>query len=170
MHTRRLLLLAVITGLVAAFFAFDLGPRLGLDALKAQRAALRAAFDAQPGTTAMIYLAIYVVVTALSLPGAAVMTLAGGAIFGFGWGLVLTSIASTIGATLAFLSARFLLRDAVQARFGERLTAVNDGIRKDGAFYLFTLRLVPAFPFFVVNLVMGLTPIATWTFVWVSQL
>jgi pyruvate/2-oxoglutarate dehydrogenase complex dihydrolipoamide dehydrogenase (E3) component/uncharacterized membrane protein YdjX (TVP38/TMEM64 family) len=170
MRTRRLLLLAVITGLVAAFFAFDLGPRLGLDALKTQRAALRAAFDAQPGTTATIYLAIYVVVTALSLPGAAVLTLAGGAIFGFGWGLVLTSIASTIGATLAFLSARFLLRDAVQARFGERLTAVNDGIRKDGAFYLFTLRLVPAFPFFVVNLVMGLTPIATWTFVWVSQL
>jgi pyruvate/2-oxoglutarate dehydrogenase complex dihydrolipoamide dehydrogenase (E3) component/uncharacterized membrane protein YdjX (TVP38/TMEM64 family) len=170
MRTRRLLLLAVIAGLVVAFFAFDLGPRFGLDALKAQRAALRAAFDAEPGTTAAVYLAIYVAVTALSLPGAAVMTLAGGAVFGFGWGLVLASIASTIGATLAFLSARFLLRDAVQARFGDRLAAVNDGIRTDGAFYLFTLRLVPAFPFFVINLVMGLTPIATWTFVWVSQL
>jgi pyruvate/2-oxoglutarate dehydrogenase complex dihydrolipoamide dehydrogenase (E3) component/uncharacterized membrane protein YdjX (TVP38/TMEM64 family) len=170
MRTRRLLLLAAIVGLAAAFFASDLGPRLGLDALKAQRSALRAAFDARPATTAALYVGLYVVVTALSLPGAAVMTLAGGAIFGLAWGLVLASFASTIGATLAFLSARFLLRDAVQARVGDRLAAVNDGIRTDGAFYLFTLRLVPAFPFFVVNLVMGLTPMPTWTFVWVSQL
>ena len=113
---------------------------------------------------------LYVVVTALSLPGAAVMTLAGGALFGLGWGLVIVSFASTIGATLAFLVSRHLLRDSVQSRFGERLKAINDGIARDGAFYLFTLRLVPVFPFFLINLLMGLTPIRVSTYYWVSQL
>ena len=109
-------------------------------------------------------------VTALSLPGAAIMTLAGGAIFGFAVGLLIVSFASSLGATLAFLSARFLLRDWVQQRFGDRWRPINDGIAREGAFYLFALRLVPLFPFFLVNLVMGLTPIGTGTFYWVSQL
>ena len=169
MRTRRLLLLAALVGLVVAFVALDLGRELGLDALKARRDGLQQAFAADPWRTAGGFFALYVVVTALSLPGAAVMTLAGGAIFGLWRGLVLVSLASTLGATLAFLSARFLLRDAVQARFGARLAPLNEGIRKDGTVYLLTLRLVPAFPFFLVNLAMGLTPIATWTFAWVSQ-
>ncbi len=169
MRTRRLLLLAALVGLVVAFVALDLGRELGLDALKARRDALQQAFAAHPWRTAGGFFAFYVVVTALSLPGAAVMSLAGGAIFGLWRGLVLVSLASTLGATLAFLSARFLLRDAVQARFGARLAPLNEGIRKDGTVYLLTLRLVPAFPFFLVNLAMGLTPIATWTFAWVSQ-
>jgi pyruvate/2-oxoglutarate dehydrogenase complex dihydrolipoamide dehydrogenase (E3) component/uncharacterized membrane protein YdjX (TVP38/TMEM64 family) len=113
---------------------------------------------------------VYVAVTGLSLPGAAIMTLAAGAIFGLAWGTVIVSFASTLGATLAFLASRYVLRDWVQGRFGEKLKPVNDGIAREGAFYLFALRLVPAFPFFVINLVMGLTPIATRTFYWVSQL
>jgi uncharacterized membrane protein YdjX (TVP38/TMEM64 family) len=110
-----------------------------------------------------------VLVTALSLPGAAVMTLAGGAIFGLGWGLLLVSFASSVGATLAMLVARVLLRDWVQRRFGGQLAAVNRGFEADGAFYLFSLRMVPVFPFFVINLVMGLTPVSAWQFYWVSQ-
>src|SRR3970282_118982 len=119
---------------------------------------------------AAAYFAVYVVVTGLSLPGATVMTLIGGALFGLLWGIILVSFASSIGATLAFLASRFLLRDWVQGKFGDKLKPVNDGVAKEGAFYLFALRLVPAFPFFVINLVMGLTPIRAWTFYWVSQL
>ena len=110
--------------------------------------------------TALIYFAVYVAVTGLSLPGAALLTLAGGAIFGCWWGTLIVSFASSIGATLAFLAARFLFRDSVQRTFGDKLRAVNAGIEQEGAFYLFTLRLVPLFPFFVINLAMGLTPIA----------
>ncbi|UCH50174.1 MAG: FAD-dependent oxidoreductase [Betaproteobacteria bacterium] len=142
---------------------------LDLQYLKAQQDTIDAYFVANPLLTAGIYFAIYVLVTAFSLPGAAVMTLAGGAIFGLLWGTVVVSFASTIGATFAFLVSRYLLRDMVQTRFGDNLKAVNEGIKKDGAFYLFTLRLVPIFPFFVINLVMGLTPLATRTFYWVSQ-
>ena len=108
--------------------------------------------------------------TGLSLPGAAIMTLVGGAIFGLLWGTVIVSFASAIGATLAFLASRYLFRDAIQAKFGDKLGAINRGVEKEGAFYLFALRLVPAFPFFVINLVMGLTPMKTWTYYWVSQL
>ncbi len=143
---------------------------LDLQYLKAQQDTIDAYFEAHPLLTASVYFAIYVLVTAFSLPGAAVMTLAGGAIFGLLWGTVIVSFASSIGATLAFLVSRYLLRDMVQTRFGDKLKAVNAGIEKDGAFYLFTLRLVPVFPFFVINLVMGLTPLATRTFYWVSQL
>ena len=117
-----------------------------------------------------MFFVIYVLVTAFSLPGAAVMTLVGGALFGLGWGLLLVSFASTIGASLAFLIARSLLRDWVQRRFAGYLTAINQGVEKQGGFYLFTLRLVPVFPFFVINLVMALTPIKLWTFYWVSQI
>ena len=167
---KRLVLFALIAAAVAAFFAFDLHRYFTLDFFKAQQAAIDAYYRAHPLQTATIYFAIYVVVTGLSLPGAAVMTLAGGAIFGLLWGTVIVSFASTIGATLAFLASRFLLRDWVQSKFGDKLKTFNDGVAKEGAFYLFALRLVPAFPFVAINLLMGLAPIRTWTYLWVSQL
>jgi pyruvate/2-oxoglutarate dehydrogenase complex dihydrolipoamide dehydrogenase (E3) component/uncharacterized membrane protein YdjX (TVP38/TMEM64 family) len=167
---KKALLLLLVLALAAAFFASGLHRQLDLDALKAGMGGFAAWREASPLLVAALYFAAYVAVTALSLPGAAVMTLAGGALFGLGWGLLIVSFASTIGATLAFLVSRHLLRDSVQARAGERLKAINDGIARDGAFYLFSLRLVPAFPFFLINLLMGLTPIRTRTFYWVSQL
>ncbi len=169
MKAGKLLVVAVIVALVVAFFAFDLGRFLSLDFFKTQQAAIDAYFQANPLQAAAIYFVAYVAVTGLSLPGAAILTIAGGAIFGLLWGLVIVSFASTIGATFAFLASRFLLRDWVQARFGDKLARINAGVAKEGAFYLFALRLVPAFPFFVINLAMGLTPIRTATFYWVSQ-
>ena len=166
----KLALLAVIAVAIGGYFYFDLGRFLSLDGFKAQQATLAALVAAHPWQSAMAFFAAYVAVAALSLPGAAIMTLMGGAIFGFSKGLVLVSFASAIGATFAFLSSRFLLRDWVQAKFGDRLKPINDGVAKDGPFYLFALRLVPLFPFFVVNLVMGLTTIKIWPFYWVSQL
>ncbi len=169
MDLRRIALLALVAAAVAAFFWFDVGGWLTLENLKARQQELQAWQAANPWLSAGVVFLVYVLVTALSLPGATVMTLAIGAVFGLWKGLVLVSFASTIGATLAFLLARFLLRDWVQTRFGDRLRAINAGIEKDGAFYLFGLRLVPLFPFFVINLVMGLTPMKTWTYAWVSQ-
>ncbi len=165
----KLAVLAIVAAIVVAYFALDLGRFLSLDYFKSQQAAIDAYFHAHPLESAAIYFAAYVAVTGFSLPGAALLTLAGGAIFGLLWGVVIVSFASSIGATLAFLVSRFLLRDWVQARFGDRLKPINEGIAREGAFYLFALRLVPAFPFFVVNLVMGLTPIRTATYYWVSQ-
>ncbi|HSG89663.1 MAG TPA: FAD-dependent oxidoreductase [Pseudomonadales bacterium] len=170
MDMRRLALVAVILAAIIAFFVLDLGRFLSLDYLAAQRDALIASIDARPLLSAAVYFLVYVIVTGLSLPGAAVMTLAGGALFGLFWGLVLVSFASSIGATLAFLASRFLLRDWVQARFGAQLERINSGVERDGAFYLFSMRLVPVFPFFVINLVMGVTPIRTVTFYVASQL
>lgn len=170
MPLRKILLAAAIAVAVGLFFAFDLGRYLSLDALKAQQAAIEAFRAEQPWLAAAIYFVVYVAVTALSLPGATLMTLAGGAVFGLWWGLLIVSFASSIGATLAFLVARFLLRDWVAGRFGERLAAIDAGIRREGAFYLFTLRLVPLFPFFVINLLFGLTAMKARTFYWVSQL
>ena len=169
MNLRKGVLLLVVAVLIASFFLFDVGSFLTLENLKAQQAELDSWREQNPQLSLLVFFVVYVVVTALSLPGAAVMTLAIGAIFGFVTGTILVSFASTIGATLAFVIARFLLRDTVQARFGDKLKAINQGVEKDGAFYLFGLRLVPLFPFFVINLVMGLTPIRTWTFAWVSQ-
>lgn len=169
MKPSRLFLLAIIAVLVVGFFAFDLGQYFSLDYFKSKQAEIDAFYRANPGQTALIFFLVYVAVTGLSLPGATIMTLVAGAIFGLLWGTVIVSFASTIGATLAFLASRFLFREPVQRRFGRSLVAVNRGVEKDGAFYLFTLRLVPAFPFFVINLVMGLTPIATPTFFLVSQ-
>ncbi|MBI5108806.1 MAG: FAD-dependent oxidoreductase [Rhodocyclales bacterium] len=169
MSLRKLLVIAAIGLAIAAYFTLDLGRFFSLDALKAQQAGIEAYRAANPWLTAAIFFGVYVAVTALSLPGAAIMTLAGGAVFGLLWGTVLVSFASSLGATLAFLAARFLLRDWVKARFGARLAAIDRGVEKDGGFYLFTLRLVPAFPFFMINLVMGLTPMRAWTFYWVSQ-
>lgn len=167
---KKLGLLIVIAALIAAFFAFDLGRYFTLEFFKSQQAVIETYARAHPLQSALIYFVVYVAVAALSLPGAAIMTLAGGAIFGLVVGLVLVSFASSVGATLAFLFSRFLLRDSVQKKFGENLRAVNAGMERDGSFYLFAMRLVPAIPFFVVNLVMGLTPIRPWTFYWVSQL
>ncbi|MCM2287962.1 MAG: FAD-dependent oxidoreductase [Sulfuritalea sp.] len=167
---RKLFVVVIVAVLVALYFALDLGRWFSLDALKAQQTAIDGYRQAHPWLTAGIFFAIYVVATALSLPGATVLTLAGGAIFGLLWGTVLVSFASSLGATLAFLASRFLLRDWVAARFGQRLQAIDDGIRREGGFYLFTLRLVPVFPFFMINLLMGLTPMRAGTFYWVSQL
>ncbi len=169
MTKSRVLLLAAIAGVVVAFFVFDLGRFLSLEYFKSQQTAIEAYSEAHPVTTAVVFFVFYVAVTGLSLPGAAIMTLVGGAIFGLVWGTLIVSFASTLGATLAFLASRFLFRDSVQRRFRDKLAAVNAGIEREGAFYLFALRLVPVFPFFVINLVMGLTPIATRTFYWVSQ-
>ncbi|KPK18927.1 MAG: pyridine nucleotide-disulfide oxidoreductase [Betaproteobacteria bacterium SG8_41] len=170
MKKSRLVLIIVIAAAIAAFFMFDLGRFFTLEFFKSQQAAIDSYFTANPLQTAAVFFVIYVAVTGLSLPGAALMTLVAGAIFGLLWGTVIVSFASSLGATLAFLASRFLFRDAIQSRFGESLKAINAGVEKDGAFYLFTLRLVPAFPFFVINLVMGLTPIRTWAFYWVSQI
>jgi len=165
----RIALLVVIVALVAAFFAFGLDRYFTFEFFRNRQLEIESYVRAYPLRSAAIYFAIYVAVTGLSLPGAAVMTLVGGAIFGLLWGTVIVSFASSIGATLAFLASRFLLRDWVQGRFGEKLKPINSGVAKEGAFYLFALRLVPAFPFFLINLAMGLTPIRTWTFYWVSQ-
>ena len=170
MDKKRLALLAVIAAAIAAFFVFDLKQYLTLEFFQASRAQIDAYYAAQPLQTIAIYFAVYVAVTALSLPGAAIMTLAGGAIFGLVVGTIVVSFASSIGATLAFLAARFLLRDWVQGRFGDRLKPLNEGVAKEGAFYLFALRLVPVFPFWLINLAMALTPIRARTFYWVSQL
>ncbi|QCB46589.1 bifunctional TVP38/TMEM64 family protein/FAD-dependent oxidoreductase [Hydrogenophaga sp. PAMC20947] len=166
---KLLLLIAVVLGIVA-FFAFDLGRFLTLDYIKESQAAFVELYANQPLRVAAVYFLLYVVATALSLPGAAIITLAGGAIFGLGWGTVIVSFASSMGATLAFLMSRFVLRSSIESKFGNRLAEINKGIEKDGAFYLFTLRLIPLVPFFVINLVMGLTKMKARTFYWVSQI
>ena len=167
---KKLAIIVVLLVLASVFYFYDLHRILTLEGIKAAQGQIEAWRQSAPLTTAASYFLLYVVVTGLSLPGAVVMTLAGGAVFGLVTGTILISFASSVGATLAFLVARFLLRDSVQQRFGDRLEKINEGVRREGAFYLFTLRLVPIFPFFVINLVMGLTPMATFTFYWVSQL
>ena len=170
MNTRKALLLGLLVLLMAGFFIFDLGQYLSLASLKAQQASLNAQVAAHPWLAAGLFFVLYVAVTALSLPGAALMTLVAGALFGLLGGFVLVSFASTLGATLAMLISRFLLRDWVQAKFGQRLAAIDQGIAREGASYLFALRLVPVFPFFLINLAMGLTRLPVRTFWWVSQL
>ena len=170
MNKSKLLVVAIIVAAITAFFVFDLKQYVTLDYFQSQRATIDAAVAADPLRAALVFFAVYVAATGLSLPGASVLTLIAGAIFGLLWGTLIVSFASTIGATLAFLTSRFLLRDWVQQRFGDRLRPINEGVAREGAFYLFALRLVPAFPFFAVNLLMGLTPIRTATYYWVSQL
>ncbi len=160
----------LIGALIAAFFVFDLGRFFTLEYAQSQRENFLNFYAEHQLLAITLYFTIYVIVTALSLPGAAIMTLVGGGIFGLLIGTIVVSFASTIGATLAFLVSRFLLRDYVQQRFAEKLHAINQGIEKEGAFYLFTLRLIPIFPFFVINLVMGLTPLKTRQFFVVSQI
>ncbi|TVP88597.1 MAG: pyridine nucleotide-disulfide oxidoreductase [Pseudomonadaceae bacterium] len=170
MSAKKIAVLAVVVTLVALFFGLELNQYFNLETIKAQQSSLEQHVSSQPLLASAIYFVVYVVVTALSLPGAALMTLIGGALFGLGWGLLLVSFASTLGATLAMLISRFLLRDWVKAKFGQRLARIDKGVEREGGFYLFALRLVPAFPFFLINLAMGLTKLKTSTYWWVTQL
>ncbi len=170
MPKARIYLSIIIALLISIFFYFDLQQLLTLDNLKSQQETIVTYRNDHPLLATAIYAIVYIAVTGLSLPGATILTLAGGAVFGLLWGTLIVSFASTIGATLAFLAARFLFRDAVNAKFNLHLKEIDTGIARDGAFYLFTLRLVPLVPFFVINLVMGLTVLKTRTFYWVSQI
>src|SRR5712664_3577861 len=170
MSRRRLLLAVLLLASIAAYFAFDLGQYFRIEFFQSRQSTIEDFRRANPLAAAAIFFAIYVAVTGLSVPGAAILSVAVGAIFGLLWGTLIVSFASSIGATLAFLISRFLLRDWVQRRFGTPLQGVNAGIEREGAFYLFTLRLIPVIPFFVINLAMGLTPLRARTFYWVSQL
>ena len=167
--TLKILIALVVAVAIGAFWVFDLGQYLTLAKLKSGQSFLATFYQENPNQLIFGYFISYVLVTALSLPGAAIMTLAGGAIFGVWVGTLIVSFASTLGATLAFLASRFLFKDIVQRKFGDKLVSIHDGIKKEGAFYLFTLRLIPVFPFFLINLLMGLTSIRTITFIWVSQ-
>jgi uncharacterized membrane protein YdjX (TVP38/TMEM64 family) len=163
---------AVVLGilcLVAAFKIFHLGQYLTLDYLKTSEARFSSIYVENRTLVIAAYMLIYVLSTSLSLPGATVLTLAGGALFGFWGGILIVSFASTIGATLACAVSRFLLRDWVQGRFGDRLSSINEGLAREGAFYLFTLRLIPLFPFWMINMLMGLTKVPLRTFYFVSQ-
>jgi len=166
----KLLLLLLLVLLIGSFLAFDLRQYLTLATVKAQQAEFQHYYAGHRTLALATYFLVYVAVTALSLPGAAVLTLAGGALFGFWATLVTVSFASTLGATLAFLSARYLVGRGLQARYGDWLRRINEGIARDGAFYLFSMRLVPYFPFVLINLLMGLTPMPTLTYAAVSQL
>ena len=170
MSKSKVIIIAVVAALIGAFFIFDLGQYFTLDYLKAEKDNILASYEQSKLVTIAVYMLIYITVTALSLPGAVIMTLAGGVVFGVLEGTIIISFASTIGATLAFLVSRFILRDSIQTKFGDKLKAINDGMDKEGAFYLFTLRLIPAFPFFVINLVMGITRIKVSQFFLVSQI
>ncbi len=169
MSPSRIQLLLGMTALIVAFFYFDLQHFLTLSSLKSQQTIISNYCNTHPVMAIAIYALFYIAVTGLSLPGATILTLAGGALFGLYWGTLIVSFASSIGATLAFLAARFLFRDVVHNKFGDRLNTIEEGIARDGAYYLFTLRLVPLFPFFVINLLMGITQLKTITFYWVSQ-
>ncbi len=166
---KKIIILALFVVVVAVFMVFDLGQYLTLEYIKSQQQYLQVFYQQNTALSILGFFSFYVLVTGASLPGAAILTLAAGAIFGLLNGVIIVSFASSIGATLAFLVSRFLLRESVQSKFGGNLKSINDGIDKDGAFYLFALRLVPAFPFFVINMMMGLTRLKTLTFYWVSQ-
>jgi pyruvate/2-oxoglutarate dehydrogenase complex dihydrolipoamide dehydrogenase (E3) component/uncharacterized membrane protein YdjX (TVP38/TMEM64 family) len=170
LNKKKLWLVLALVALIAGFVVLDLGRYFSLAYLKASQEQFASLYESRPALVMGAYFAVYVAATALSLPGATILTLAAGAIFGLLVGTVIVSFASSIGATLAFLAARFVLRDSVQARLGARLAEIDKGVQKEGAFYLFTLRLVPLVPFFVINLLMGLTKMKTRTFYWVSQL
>jgi pyruvate/2-oxoglutarate dehydrogenase complex dihydrolipoamide dehydrogenase (E3) component/uncharacterized membrane protein YdjX (TVP38/TMEM64 family) len=170
MNKKKALVLTALLLAVAAFFAFDLGRFFSLDYIKGAQTSFAALYAAHPLQVIAGFFAVYAAVTALSLPGAAILTLLAGAVFGLWVGTVLVSFASSLGATLAMLTSRYLLRDSVKSRFGARLADIDKGVEREGAFYLFTLRLVPVFPFFVINLLMGLTKMKASTFYWVSQL
>lgn len=170
MSRARLIVAALLAAAFVAFFAAGGHRYFSFDNLKAQQAAFEGWRAAYPWQSAAGFFGLYVLFTSLSLPAASLMTLLAGAIFGLGWGVLIVSFASAIGATLAFLASRFVLREWVQARFHAQLRAVNEGVEREGGFYLFTLRLIPAVPYFLINLAMGLTPMRTWTYYWVSQL
>ena len=170
MNKTKTAIVVIFVIAIGCYFIFNLGQYLTLEYAHSQLGAIQVYRDQNFASAALIYLAVYVAVAALSIPGAVILTLIGGAIFGLGWGLLIVSFASSIGATLAFLVSRTLLRDWVQSKFGDYLAPINRGIEKDGSFYLFSIRMVPLFPFFIVNLLMGLTPIKTISFYIVSQI
>ncbi len=167
---KKIIMVGVVLALALLFYQLGLDQYLSLSGIKESHAQFNQVYQQQPLLVASVFLLLYVLVTALSIPGAVVLTLGAGAFFGLFWGTIIVSFASTIGATLAFLVARYLFLDAAQQRFSDKLAAFNQGIEQDGALYLFSLRLVPIFPFFMINLLMGLTPIKTTTFYWVSQI
>ena len=169
-HLKKIAILLAVLVLILLFNLLNLGQYLNLAYLKESQAAFAAYYAEHKVITIVTYMLIYITATALSLPGAVILTLAGGALFGLVTGSIVISFSSTIGATLACIVSRYLLRDWVQGKFGDRLQKINEGMEKEGGFYLFTLRLVPIFPFFIINLVMGLTKIRLKTFYWVSQL
>ncbi|GAB6058987.1 TVP38/TMEM64 family protein [Desulfonatronum parangueonense] len=166
---QKIVLVLAVLSLVGAFFLFDLGQYLSLEFIKQSQQRFQTLYADKTFSVIAVYMGIYILATSLSLPGAAVLTLAGGALFGLWVGTLIVSFASTIGATLACLVSRFVLRDWVQRRFGHKMETINKGVEREGSFYLFTLRLVPIFPFWMINLVMGLTRMKLWTFFWVSQ-
>lgn len=169
-NLNKLIIVLAIIALLALFKIFNLGDFLTLTYIKESQEKFQVIYSDNRAAVIGSYMLIYILVTSLSLPGAAVMTLAGGALFGLAVGTVVVSFASTIGATFACFVSRFILRDWIQSRFGEKLKTVNEGVEKEGAFYLFTVRLIPVFPFWLINLVMGLTGMRLVTFYWVSQL
>lgn len=169
MNKTKILIVIALAAVVVSYIFFDLGRFLTLDFIQSQLGEIQQFRDENFGLTALIYFSAYVAITALSIPGAVIVTLLGGAIFGVLWGTLIVSFASSIGATLAFLVSRLLLRDWVQLKFGNYLGPINRGVEKDGNFYLFSIRMVPLFPFFMVNLLMGLTPISVASFYIVSQ-
>ncbi len=166
---KKIILLAFIAAIVAVFIIFDLGQFLTLSYLRESRERFSLLYRDNRMMITGAYAAIYIIATALSLPGATILTLAGGALFGLWTGVLVVSFASTIGATLACFVSRFLLRNWVRNRFSEKLKVINRGVEKEGPFYLFTLRLIPVFPFFLINLLMGLTEMPLVTYYWVSQ-
>src|ERR1700690_746102 len=169
-NTKRIAVVIIVIGLAILFKVLDLGQYFTLSYVRASQARVAAVYSDHRLLVIAAYMVIYILVTSLSLPGAVIMTLAGGALFGLLIGTVAVSFASTIGATLACLVSRFVLRDWVQSRFGDKLKEINEGIEREGAFYLFTLRLIPIFPFWLINLVMGLTKMQLKTFYWISQI
>lgn len=161
----KIVVALILAAVLGAFFYFDLGPYLSLDALKANRDTLLAFTEAHYGRAVGLYILVYIAQTAFSLPGGALMTLAGGFLFGPVWATVYVNIGATIGATLAFLAARYLLGDWVERKFGDRLASVQEGFKRNAFSYLLTLRLIPLFPFFLVNLVSGLTRVSLGTYI-----
>ena len=169
-HIKKIVIVLMVIGLIIAFRVFHLGEYLTLAYVKESQKHFTMLYEENRALVISVYIAIYLLVTSLSLPGAVVLGLAAGSLFGLLTGTIVVSFASTIGATLACAVSRFILRDWVQKKFGDRLKTVNEGIEKEGAFYLFTLRLIPVFPFWLINMIMGLTKMPLKTFYWVSQI
>ena len=170
MNKKKIALVALFITAVTLFFVLDLGQYLNLAYIKSQQQVINDYYDLNPVKTGLIFFISYILITGVSLPGAGIMTLAGGAIFGVVWGTILVSFGSVFGATMAFLIARYLFHDYIQHKFSHRLKRINKGIREEGDLYLFTIRFVPIFPFFIVNTLMALTPIKTLNFAVVSQI
>ena len=167
---QKLVIIVLLVAVIAAVFIYDVGDYLTLDYLKQQREIFQGWYAESPFLVISAYFMIYFLSAVFSIPGAAVLTMGSGALFGLFVGTAVASFASSLGALLAFWIVRFLAREAVQNRFSKQLASVNAGVEEDGAFYLFGIRLAPVFPFFLINILMALTPIRPWTFYWVSQL